>query len=140
MKIFLDANVIVSVVTKEYPLFPYTSRVLSLTEDRRFQLCTSPLCIGIANYFAEKKHGKKEAKARLSLLCRKLTISDCGSREVIAACDDKGVGDLEDGIQYYSALHQGCVCLLTEDSRDFHFARIEVMTSRRFLEKFVFLS
>ena len=30
MKVFVDANILVSVVNKEYPLFPYTSRILSL--------------------------------------------------------------------------------------------------------------
>ena len=36
MKLFLDANVLVSVLNKEYPSFTYTSRILSL--DRQPQI------------------------------------------------------------------------------------------------------
>ena len=58
MKVFLDANILVSVINKEYPLFPFTSRILSLNQNFRFSLYTSPLCLAIAFYFAEKKSKK----------------------------------------------------------------------------------
>ena len=56
MKIFLDANVLVSVLNKEYPLFTYTSRITSLADKTNFTLYTSPVCLAIAFYFAEKKY------------------------------------------------------------------------------------
>jgi len=55
MKIFLDANILVSVLNKEYPVFSYSSRVLSLADNTKFKVYTSPLCLAIAFYFAEKK-------------------------------------------------------------------------------------
>jgi len=33
MNIFADANILVSVINKEYPLFPLTSRILSLGDN-----------------------------------------------------------------------------------------------------------
>jgi predicted nucleic acid-binding protein len=62
MKIFLDANILISVLNKEYPLFTYSSRILSLADDKRFQVFTSPVCLAIAFYFAEKKSGSALAK------------------------------------------------------------------------------
>ena len=55
MKIFLDANILVSVLNKEYPLFTYSARVLSLMDHPKFEVYTSPICLAIAFYFAEKK-------------------------------------------------------------------------------------
>lgn len=55
IRIFLDANVLVSVLNKEYPLFTYSSRILSLASNPKFEVYTSPLCLAIAFYFAEKK-------------------------------------------------------------------------------------
>ena len=63
MKVFLDANVLVSVLNKEYPLFPHSARILSLADQLRYQLYTTPICLAIAFYFAEKK---KVAQASLN--------------------------------------------------------------------------
>lgn len=55
MRIFPDANILVSVLNKEYPLFSYSSRILSLTDNKKFEVFTSPICLALAFYFAEKK-------------------------------------------------------------------------------------
>ena len=55
MKVFLDANILVAVLNKEYPLFPYTARLLSLARHKEFSLITSAVCLAITFYFAEKK-------------------------------------------------------------------------------------
>ena len=62
MRIFLDANILVSVLNKEYPLFSYTARILSLADSRKFTVYISPVCLAIAFYFAEKKSGTQLAK------------------------------------------------------------------------------
>ncbi|HLF33367.1 MAG TPA: PIN domain-containing protein, partial [Cyclobacteriaceae bacterium] len=61
MKVFLDANILVSVLNKEYPVFSYSARLLQLALTKKFQLYTSPICLAIAFYFAEKKSGRKKA-------------------------------------------------------------------------------
>ena len=59
MNIFLDANILVSVLNKEYPLFSYSSRIVSLADHKNFNVYTSPVCLAIAFYFAEKLRGRK---------------------------------------------------------------------------------
>ena len=54
MRIFLDANILVSVLNKEYPLFSYSARIISLADNKKFTVYTSPICLAIAFYFAEK--------------------------------------------------------------------------------------
>ncbi len=75
MKIFLDANILVSVLNKEYPVFTYSSRVLSLANVSKYKLYTSPLCLAIAYYFAEKKCGNTQARHKIDLLISKLQIT-----------------------------------------------------------------
>ena len=69
IKVFADANILVSVLNKELPLFSFTSRILSLADHPRFRIYTSPVCLAIAFYFAAKKHGSS-AKQKVELLCR----------------------------------------------------------------------
>lgn len=135
MKIYLDANILVTVLNHEYPLFPGAARVLSLSS-KSFELYTSAVCLAIAFYFASKKYGAKNAKNKIALLIGNIHIAGCGENEAQSSAANKKITDFEDGIQYYSALNAGCTCIITEDRKDFHFSEIEVLGCADFLKKY----
>lgn len=137
MKIFLDANILISVLNKEFPLFTYSSRILSLTDHPKFTVFTSPVCLAIAFYFAEKKHKTREAKARIELMCSHLKISTIDEKITRQALSNPAVNDFEDGLEYYTALQSKCQCIITEDLGDFYFSEIEVLTSESFFKKYM---
>jgi predicted nucleic acid-binding protein len=137
MRVFLDANVLVSVLNKEYPLFTYTSRILSLADSQRYQVFTSPVCLAIAFYFAEKKYQAKVAKQKISVLSEHIQITTTDALSVRQTLQNNAVKDFEDGLQYYSALDSNCVCIVTEDIHDFYFSELEVLTSERFFLKYM---
>ncbi len=137
IKAFIDANILVSVLNKEYPLFTHTSRILSLAGSNRFQLFTSPICLAIAFYFSEKKYNAKIAKQKISLLCDNISIASATSSGVEKALSNKAVRDFEDGLEYYSAEESNCNCIVTEDVHDFHFSKIEVLNSEGFFLKYM---
>ena len=138
MRIFLDANILISVLNKEYPSFTYNSRVLSLVDNNKFKVYTSPLCLAIAFYFAEKKHGTAHARQKINLLIEKLGITSITEKTVFEVGKNKKIHDFEDGLQYYSACESGCKYIVTDDLNDFYFSELEVLTGRAFLEKYVF--
>ena len=138
MKVFLDANILVSVLNKEYPLYPFTSRILSLNQSSSFQLYTSPICLAIAFYFAEKKSKALIAKQKIDLLVRNIHIAGNSSTTVNLALKNSRIHDFEDGLEYYAALESGCTCIITEDTSDFYFAEIEVLNSQDFLRLHMF--
>ena len=133
MKIFLDANVLVSVLNNEYPVFTYSSRILSLTDNRQFEVFTSPICLAIAFYFSEKKSGNALARKKIALLSDKIKIAATTANAVKKASQNKKIHDFEDGMQYYSALEVNCQCIITEDKNDFYFSEIDVMNCQTFL-------
>ena len=138
MRIFLDANILVSVLNKEYPLFSYSARIVSLADNKKFTVYTSPVCLAIAFYFAEKKSGTQSAKQKIKLLSEKILIAEVGKNEVIRALENKQVNDFEDGIEYYAAVSNKCDVIVTEDTDDFYFAEIKVCRAMNFLEEFLF--
>jgi predicted nucleic acid-binding protein len=138
MKIFLDANILVSVLNKEYPLFTYTSRILSLADKTNFSLFTSPVCLAIAFYFAEKKYNSVSAKRKIQILCRHIHIAPANKSTALNCLKNPAINDSEDGLEYYSALKNRCDCHITEDMRDFYFSKIEVLSSESFIEKYLF--
>jgi predicted nucleic acid-binding protein len=110
---------------------------LSLASNPSFQVYTSPICLAIAFYFAEKKNGTLVAKKKLEILCDKLNIAAVDAAAVRKTIQNKAIRDFEDGLEYYSAEAVKCKCIVTEDADDFFFSDIEVLDSRSFLEKYL---
>ena len=137
MKLFLDANILVSVLNKEYPVFTFSSRILSLSGNKRFEIFTSPLCLAIAFYFAEKKHSTKLAKTKISTLCDHINIGSNPAETVYKSLMNPSIHDFEDVLEYYSALDSGCNCIITENTSDFYFSKIEVLNSEFFCQKYL---
>lgn len=137
MRIFLDANVLITVLCNEYPRFTACARVLSLCDNPRFTVFTSPLCIAIAAYFTEKKNGQQMAKRKMGILLEKLRITAIDGEMTQRVMADPRIADVEDGLQYHSALGSDCTCIVTYDRSDFHFSDIEVLDGEEFLRKHV---
>lgn len=135
MKIFLDANILVSVLNKEYPVFTYAARVLSL--EKKYQLYTSSSCLAIAFYFSSKKSGITVAKNKIGLLAQKVKLADIKNEDVLAVVNNKKNHDFEDGLQYHAAKNAGCNCIVTENIEDYYFSTIEVLSAEQFLIKHV---
>lgn len=135
MKLFVDANILVSVLNKEYPLFTSTARIMSMAGQRGVQIYTTPVCLAIAFYFAEKKHRTQKAKEKIGLLCQHIAIAPVTQACVQQALADDAILDFEDGIQYHAALAQQCDYLITENVDDFYFAKIAVLSSKAFLQQ-----
>ena len=136
-RIFLDANILVTVLCNEYPRFSWCARVLSLCDDRRFEVYTSPLCLAIGAHFSGKKNGARLSKKKVALLAGKLKVTTVDQECVSKTVANKKVEDFEDGLEYYSAAKMGCTCIVTYDRNDFHFGEIEVLNAEDFLVQHV---
>lgn len=135
MKIFLDANILIRVVNKEYPLFTFSSRIVSLARHSSFEVYTSPLCLAITFYFAEKKN-KAIARQKIKLLCDNIEITNLSSTIVDKVIKNNKINDFEVGLEYYSAIDSKCKCIITEDIDDFYFADIEILNAESFFKKY----
>ena len=137
MNLFLDANILVTVLNNEYPAFTYCSRILSLADNRKFAVFTSPICLAIAWYFAEKKSGAQMARKKIEMLCKHIYIADSNSIVVNKTIANKKIHDFEDGLEYYSAIEKKCKIIITENVEDFYFSEIEVLPAKAFIEKYL---
>lgn len=134
MKVFVDANLLVATLNREYPLFTWSSRLLSLQGVKNIQLYTSPLCLAIAFYFASKKSGEIRAKQKIELLCRNMFVTSLNEEITMKALTNSKVHDFEDGLEYYSALEAQCDFIVTENQGDFYFSEIEIMGCEDFIK------
>ena len=135
MRLFIDANILVATLNKEYPLFTWSSRLLSLQGKHDIALFTSPLCLAIAFYFSSKKCGKKMAREKIEMLLQHIGITSVDENITGQAIKNKLIHDFEDGLEYYSAIHHNCDCIITENQKDFYFSELEVIGCEAFLQK-----
>ncbi|WP_318343989.1 PIN domain-containing protein [Flagellimonas baculiformis] len=133
MKVFVDANVLVAVLNRQYPLYAHAARILSLADSSKYKVFTSPICLAIAFYFAEKKSGTQKAAEKISILSHKLQIATADVSVVRKTVANPAIDDFEDGLEYYSALLSGCEIIVTEDVTDFYFSEIPVYDCRAFV-------
>ncbi len=133
MNVFVDANIIVAVLNKEYPLFSMAARILSLHKKRNILIFTSPQCLAIAFYFSSKKSGEAVAKKKIDILCRNIHITTLNENLCQQAIRNAKIHDFEDGLEYYSALHESCSFIVTENQEDFYFSEIPVVNCEQFL-------
>ncbi|HAQ21012.1 MAG TPA: twitching motility protein PilT [Prolixibacteraceae bacterium] len=135
MRLFIDANIIVATLNKEYPLFTWSSRLLSLHGKRNIELYTSPLCLAIAFYFSTKKSGEKIAGEKIEMLCKHIGITTINEKVTVQAIKNKLIHDFEDGMEYYTAIQHKCDYIITENQKDFSFSDIEVTGCEAFLQR-----
>jgi len=135
MRLFIDANILVATLNKEYPLFTWSSRILSLQGKHNIELFTSPLCLAIAFYFSSKKSGEKMARKKIEMLLQHIGITTIDQNTTDQAIQNKLINDFEDGMEYYSAIQNKCNCIITENQKDFYFSEIEVIGCEAFLMK-----
>ncbi|MDO9612964.1 MAG: twitching motility protein PilT, partial [Bacteroidota bacterium] len=100
MRLFVDANILVATLNKEYPLFTWSSRILSLQGKQNIELFTSPLCLAIAFYFSSKKSGEKMARKKIEMLLQHIGITSVDERVTDQAIKNKFIHDFEDGMEY----------------------------------------
>lgn len=136
MRIFLDANIIISVLNKEYPVFTYSSRILSLSKASQFELYTSPLCLAIAFYFSSKKSGEMKTKQKINLLLKNISLTTIDEAVTNKAIKNPQIIDFEDGLEYYSAVGKSCSTIITENKEDFFFSQIAVLNCEEFISKY----
>ncbi|MFJ5903200.1 PIN domain-containing protein [Pedobacter suwonensis] len=111
--------------------------MLSLATHPKFEIYTSPMCLAIAFYFAEKKHKTQLAKQKIDLLCQYLNIAGNSSKGVLDTLSNKKIHDFEDGLEYYVAQSVNCKCIITEDVEDFYFSDIEVLSCQEFFKRYL---
>jgi predicted nucleic acid-binding protein len=130
---FIDANVIVAIIKNQFPRATHCAKVLSLAQDPRYKVYTSPHTLSICHYFGEKTYGKQRANELVTILTSKLHISNHLASHVDAINNNKQIEDFEDGLQYFSAIDENCKAIITNNTQDFYFSNIPIFMPKDFL-------
>ncbi len=112
-KVFLDANILLDFTLKREH-YPVSKRIIELAVNSDIEAFTTPAIVHIVAYWLTKSYGDKKTKELILSLLLNVTIIEANHEVTINALSSK-INDIEDALQYFTALHHKMDYFLTRD-------------------------
>lgn len=134
--LFIDTDVILDIVLDRNEFYADSSAIFQKFENGEVFLYTTPSIIINTQYVGQKKISKEKCKSTIKYLLNYFIILESDMLVIKQAYDSKS-SDLEDGIQYYTALRDKVIdFFITRNTKDFRPGGnvIPVLTPAQFLK------
>ena len=125
--VFIDTNVLIDVLAKREPFYADSAAVWTLTEQGRIKGFISVISFNNIYYVVRKLRTRRVAD-RMMLLLRDTFTAVPLDQQILDQAIDAGFKDLEDAIQYFSAVRAGAACIVSRDAGAFPQADLPVLT------------
>lgn len=135
-KIFLDANVCMSFLLQRGNFEP-SEKIFEKIISGECKAFTSPAIIHIISYFLKKVHPIDTVKILIINLLANVKVIDCTHEITINAVNSQ-MADIEDALQYYTAMHHKIDYFISLDKKLIKSAIpvLPVSTPEEFLNEF----
>ncbi|MBO2525922.1 MAG: PIN domain nuclease [Bacteroidetes bacterium] len=132
-RIFIDTNILLDLLLERQPWVNQASVLFSMADRKDIKLLCCSLSFSTAIYLMERlKYERKEIITKLAIvksLCSVTTVDE----SVIDRVLQSDFLDLEDSLQYYSALSAKADVIVTRNKKDYVLSNIPVLTPSEFL-------
>ncbi|MEX2600379.1 MAG: PIN domain-containing protein [Balneolaceae bacterium] len=134
-KILADVNVCLDLYLDRKPHVDFSGQIFELAEKEKIKLYISGISFDTLFYIMRPVIGPKKSTENLKQLLLYTKAGNLDHKTVECAIH-AGWRDLEDALQYYCALNNGCDFLVTRNKGDFTSgtAQIDVVSPKEFLE------
>jgi predicted nucleic acid-binding protein len=133
-KVFIDTNVLLDLLLEREPWAKDAAVLFSMADRKEVEILCCSLSFSTAIYLMQRfKYTRSEIVAKLSVVKSICTITTV-NEAVIDRMLQSEFGDLEDAIQYYSALSFGAEAIITRNVADYSPSRIPVFTPKDFVK------
>jgi predicted nucleic acid-binding protein len=132
-KLLIDTNIVIDLLAQREPFYQSAAQIFSLADQNKLELAISSLTFANTNYVLSRLKSVQEAREilrRFRILVKVLSLND---KIIDLALNDSSFKDMEDGLQYYSAIENGQNIIITRDLQDFKESKIPVMTADEYL-------
>jgi predicted nucleic acid-binding protein len=135
-KIFLDANILLDLTLKR-DSYHDAKQILGMVINGEVKAFTTPSIIHITGHWLTKAYGNTKAKELLLTLLIDITVIDISHEIALAALHSK-INDIEDSLQYYSAIHHKMDYFISRDKQlqNNSIPILPVYTPQEFIQEF----
>lgn len=128
-KFFIDSDVILDLLTDREPFADYAGLIFSKALSGDISLYTSPLVIANVHYIFSKFSGKVQSRKIIMRLLDSFEVLSVDAN-ILNDAIRSGFNDVEDAIQYYTAVSGGVDSIVTRNIKDFRQSKIPVFSSK----------
>jgi predicted nucleic acid-binding protein len=114
-KVFLDANIILDFLLKRSD-YEAAREVIKLGVEKKIQAHITPAIVHIVAYWVTKAYGRQKTKELILLLLEDVKVIDA-THEITIEALQSGIYDIEDALQYYTALHSKLNLFISRDKK-----------------------
>jgi predicted nucleic acid-binding protein len=133
-KVFIDTDIALDLLAEREPHYPFSAALFSLADKGELTICLSSLSFSNLNYLLTRQYSSSEARRILNtfkVLVKVLAVDE----KIIGLALNSGFRDLEDAIQYYTAIENGIDILLTRNIKDYKGSSIAVLSAEAYLKR-----
>jgi predicted nucleic acid-binding protein len=137
-KIILDTNIILDLVLERSTDYPDLTQIYTSIINGDFKCYTTSVIIQTSSYWITKEKGAANAKKILLALLNDVTVIEANQNIIVAALQSN-INDIEDALQYYTALHHNLDAFITRDKAFIKSAipQLPVYNPAGFIKKFL---
>lgn len=134
-RIFLDANILLDFTLKR-EAYPVARKIIEQAVIGQVQAFITPSIVHIVGYWLTKAYGNSKAKELLLTLLADINVIDIDHEITLAALHSK-IKDIEDALQYYTAIHHKVDYFISRDKdlQKVSIPTLPVYTPDEFLEE-----
>ncbi|MDQ6890193.1 MAG: PIN domain-containing protein [Bacteroidota bacterium] len=136
-KVFIDANILLDFTLKRSN-YLHAKKIFELSVNGRIQAFITSSVLHISGYWLTKSYGSFKAKELLLTLLIHVKVIDITHQTALTALHSK-MNDIEDALQYYSAIHHRLDYFISEDKnlKKESIPILPVHTAAEFIKEYV---
>lgn len=134
MKVLIDTNIILDVLTKRKPFYIDSARVWTLIKEEIIEGCISAISVNNLYYIVKKLKGQKTAELFIDQILEDFKIVEL-TKDILKQARTIPEKDFEDLIQYFSGIHKGCEVIVTRNKKDFPAIGLRIMNPTELLKR-----
>ena len=131
--LYLDTNIVLDLLAERMPFYTESAKLFSLADKKKLKLSISSLCLADAHYILSRQNPEIEVRKvlrRFKVLANVLLLDD----KITDLALNSDFKDLEDAIQYFTAIEYDQDLIITRNQHDFKESKIPVMTAGEFIK------
>jgi len=133
LKILFDTNVVLDVMLLRKPFFRASTFLLAEVERKKIDGYLCPTTVNTIYYLVSKALGNKQAKNQIKNLLQIFKVSLVEKITLELSLQSK-FKDYEDSVLHESALREGLDGIVTRNSKDFLFSKLNVYDPEELLK------
>jgi len=124
--LFIDSDILLDILLIRQPHFEDSVSLLGLRSEIDIQFFATPSIMLNTYYIAHKQFNKEKAKRGIAELMKVIEIIETSKPEIVN-CFNNNYTDLEDAVQYFTALKNTSLDFyITRNVRHFNFKKTEL--------------